>query len=230
MNWPQCWSSYTWRWGRRTAVSIRERPCVVFGRASTGIFGSRPSREQTWAFSGTIRPSTRPTMCWTRICESWRNRASSRPRITFPPFLDRIWRKLGSSSARRSLSRWIPLTWHSPVGSFWRFTLVFVDVKCSWICASRILRFRPMELLHSLQRLTSHAYVYNQCSLIPIQISPCLPALQFVCNNFPASRSFIAFLCVKSTKQLLLFLLQEQVWPLELGLNGVGRPKVSRPR
>ena len=38
-----------------------------------------------------------------------------------------------------------------------------------------------------------------------------LPALQFVCNNFPASRSFIAFLCVKSTKPLLLYLLQEQV-------------------
>ena len=60
-----------------------------------------------------------------------------------PPLLHRIWRKLGSSSARPSLSRWIPLTWHSPVGSFWRFTLVFVGVKCSWICASRILRFRP---------------------------------------------------------------------------------------
>ena len=29
--------------------------------------------------------------------------------------------------------------------------------------------------------------------------------------DLPASRSFIAFLCVKSTKQLLLYLLQEQV-------------------
>ena len=86
-------------------------------------------------------------------------------------------------------------------------TLPFKDVPSTFPTSDFL------ELLHSFQRLTSHAYVYNQSSLIPIQISPCLPALQFVCNNFPASRSFIAFLCVKSTKQLLLYLqlLQEQV-------------------
>ena len=144
MNWLQCWRSYTWRWGRRTAVSVRERPCVVFGRASTGIFGSRPSREQTWAFFRDNSAFDEANDVLDSHLRVFKKQGELKATDHFPPISRPDLEKIGEF-LRSSITEPMDPTDLTPAGWFVLtfFTLVFVDVKCSWICESRILRPSP---------------------------------------------------------------------------------------